>query len=359
MNRISRFVIPLFSIIILSGCLNKTIIDNVSLIEGLGFDHSGEGEYIIGTVLYPLYLPDQPPKNKTFTAKGRMKNTILPEIQRQSPTPVVTGSLEIVLFGKELAEKEGVLDLIDPIQRDPRTGSGIFLAIVDGEAKELLEGEYGIRGNAGQISSLFETNFNNEDLPKTNLQIFLTTYYTDGRTPFMPMLKQISKEKVELTGLAFLRYGKMVESIKAEEMFFFKLLVDKYSQGLHLVQVGEDEAAIRNIHSRHKYHLNKKSPYEMTIDITVDGVINDFSGNRLNQKTIEKVEKSFEEEIRKESLKLVELFKEKKIDPIGLGHFIKTRDRDFDLDKWNESQYQELTVHINPKVRIVEAGVIE
>lgn len=360
MKKISYWLFSLFFIATLCGCVNRTIIDNVSLIQGLGFDHSGdEDDQIIGTVLYPVYLPDQPPKNRIFTAKGRMKNTILPEIQRQASNPIVTGSLEIVLFGKELATKDGVLDLIDPIQRDPRTGSGLFVAIVDGEAKEMLEGDYGIRGNAGEISNLITTNYKQEDLPKTNLQIFLTTYYTDGRTPFMPILKQLSKEKVELTGLAFLRYGKMVESIGADEMFFFKLLVDKYSQGVHRVVAGDNEAAIRSIRSSHSYKLTKKDPHKIIIDIKVNGVINDFSGNRLSPEMVHTVEKAFEKEIEKECLKLIGLFKEKKIDPIGLGHFVRTHDRGFNLDVWNETQYDELVVQIQPKVDIVQAGVIE
>ena len=43
------------------------------------------------------------------------------------------GSLEILLFGKELTKKMGILDLIDPFTRDPRIGTAMRMAIVDGK----------------------------------------------------------------------------------------------------------------------------------------------------------------------------------------------------------------------------------
>lgn len=359
MTAIVRSIVIILLGVFLSGCVQKEILDDINLIECIGFDHSDEEDKINGTILFSIYQPDQPPKNTTINAKGRMKKTILQDMQLQSTNPIVTGSMELVLFGKELATKNGILDLVDPFQRDPGVGSGLHVALVDGEAKDLLEGEYGIKGNATFISDLIKNNIENEDLPRTNLQLFLKGYYSEGRTPFMPQLKQLSKDSIELNGIAFFRYGKIVETILPEQMFFFKLLVDKYSNGLHRVKIDGDEAAIRNIRSVHKFKLESRSPFEITVDIRVNGIINEFSGNRLTPKKIAELEQRFEDEITKECLKLISIFKDKEIDPIGFGHFIKTQDRNFDIDKWNEAQYQELIVKIHPKVKITEAGVIE
>lgn len=358
MERILKLIASVFVAFGLIGCVKKEVLDDISLIEGIGFDYVDK-KNILGTVIIPVYLPDQPPKNNTYSAKAEIKKSILQEVQRQSADPIVTGSLEVVLFSKTLSEKVGILPLVDPFQRDPGVGSGLYLAVVDGETKELLSGNYGIRGNATYISNLMEHNIKNEDLPKTNLQLFLADFYQEGKTPFIPQLKQIGKDKLKINGISLLKHGKMVDLISPEEMFFFKLLVDKYSEGMHLVKIDSGEAAVRSIHSSHNFELTKRNPTEITIHIKVDGNINEFTGQELTPNSIKALQKQFEKDIQKESLKLIRRFIDKKIDPVGFGHFVKTQTRNFDFNNWRENQYKDLVVKIKADVKISESGVIE
>jgi spore germination protein len=343
---------------ILTGCVKKQVLDDISLIEGIGFDYIDK-KYIMGTVVIPVYLPDQPPKNTTFSAKAEIKKSILQDIQRQAADPIVTGSLEVVLFSKTLTEKAGILPLVDAFQRDPGVGSGLHLAVVDGETKNLLAGKYGIRGNATYISNLMEHNIEKEDLPKTNLQLFLADFYQDGKTPYIPQIKQISKDKLSITGISLIKYGKMVDFIKADDMFSFKLLVDKYSEGMHKIKLDKGEAAIRSIHSSHNYELTKRNPTEVTIHIKIDGIINEFTGQELTPELMKELQEQFEKKVEGECLRMIERFKEKEIDPIGFGHFVKSQTRNFDFDNWWKNQYKDLEVKIKPEVTITESGVIE
>nr|WP_285889755.1 Ger(x)C family spore germination protein [Neobacillus niacini] len=343
---------------ILNGCVQKEVLDDITLIEGIGFDYI-DSKNILGTIVIPVYLPKQAPKNITFSAKAEIKKSMLQDIQRQTADPLVTGSLAVVLFSKTLTEKVGILPLVDPFQRDPGVGSGLYLAVVDGETKELLGGNYGIRGNATYISNLMNHNIKNEDLPQTNLQWFLADFYQEGKTPFIPQIKQIGKDKLKITGISLLKYGKMVDFIEAEDMFFFKLLVDKYSEGLHRVKIESGEAAVRSIRSSHNFELTKRNPMEITIHIKVDGIINEFTGQELTPKNIQELKQQFSKDIQKESLKLVQRFIGKQIDPIGIGHYVKTQTRNFDFNNWRENQYKDIVVKIKPDVKISESGVIE
>lgn len=358
MNRILKSICCIVLAVIPIGCVKKEVLDDISLIEGIGFDYSGNNT-IIGTVVIPVYLPDQAPKNNTFTAESKIQKEILQEIQRQASDPIVTGSLEVVLFSQSLAKKEGILELIDTFQRDPGIGSGINLAVVDGEARELLKGEYGIRGNATYISKLLEHNMKQDDLPKTNLQLFLSDFYQEGKTPFVPQLKKIAKDKLKLNGISFFDKGKMVDFISSEKMFFFKLLVDKYSEGMHRVKIDSGKASVRSIRSSHNFELTNKEPLEVTIHVKINGVIEEFTGHDLTPKITQQINKQLEEDTKKECLKLIQRFKEKQVDPIGLGHFVKTQNRNFDMKKWREKQYQNLVVKIKPDIKITESGVIE
>ncbi|KAA9017974.1 Ger(x)C family spore germination protein [Niallia endozanthoxylica] len=358
MRPLRKWIGCLSLLLLLSGCVEKEVLDDISLIEGIGFDLSEDGK-ILGTVTFPLYLKNAPPKNQTFSAEAKIKKSFLQEVQKQTSDPIVTGSLEIVLFGKDIARKEGILELIDAFQRDPGVGAGLYLAVIDGEAKSLLEGEYGIRGNGTFLANLLEHNIKQEEIPRTNLHLFLADFYQEGKTPFLPQLKQTSKKKIEITGIALFSQGKVIDVIPPEKMFSFKLLVDRFSEGMHQVSINEGDAAIRSIRSSHKFELSKRNPEEINIHIKVKGVINEFTGNNLTPKLITKLEKQFEEDINKECLSMIEKFKEKELDPIGLGRYVKTQTKNFNINKWRNTEYKNLKVKVTSDVVITETGVIQ
>lgn len=358
MKRLRKKIGCICLILLLSGCVEKEVLDDISLIEAIGFDLSKKGK-ILGTVTFPLYLQDTPPKNETFTGEAKIKKSILQEIQQETPDPIVTGSLEVVLFGKDIAEKEGILDLIDAFQRDPGVGAGLYLAVIDGEAKSLLEGDYGIRGNGTYIANLIEHNIKQEEIPRSNLHLFLFDFYQNGKTPYLPQLKQLSKNKMEINGMALFSNGKVIEVVPPEKMFFFKLLVDKFSEGMHRVSIKEGDAAVRSIKSRNNFKLVKRNPAEIEIEIKVKGIINEFTGNQLTPKLIVKLEKQFEDDINRESLKMINEFKAKELDPLGLGQFVKTQTRGFDIKQWRLKDYPNLNVKVSSDVKITQTGVIE
>ncbi|WP_394234607.1 Ger(x)C family spore germination protein [Niallia oryzisoli] len=357
-HQIRKFIAYFVLLSMLGGCVQKEVLDDISLIEGIGFDLSEKGK-ILGTVTYPLYLRDAPPKNEAYSAEAIIKKSILQDIQQQTPDPIVTGSIEVVLFGKDIAKKEGILDLVDAFQRDPGVGSGLYLAVTEGDAKPLLEGNYGIQGNGTFIANLIEHNIKQEELPQTNLHLFLHDFYQEGKTPYLPQLKQLSKNKLEVSGIGLFSHGKVIDVIPPGKMFFFKLLVDKFSEGMHRVHIEDGNAAIRSIKSRHNYKLTKRNPKEVTIHLKVRGLINEFTGNRLTPDKIKELEKAFETEINKECEKMIEGFRDKELDPLGLGHFVKTQTRNFNVDRWRKEEYPTLTVKVKSKVTITQTGVIQ
>jgi len=52
-------------------------------------------------------------------------------------------------------------------------------------------------------------------------------------------------------------------------------------------------------------------------------------------------------------------FKEKDIDPIGFGRFIKSEDRKFNYQKWRDDYYKNLTVKVDVHVDIDEVVIVE
>jgi spore germination protein len=347
------FLLLILCSILLTGCVEKEIIDDVNIAMGLGYDLSGDE--VVGTAMIPVYKAESV-ENFSFSSKGKISRELILRMHHKAGQPIVTGSLEIAFFGESLARK-GIVDFIDAFQRDPSIGSKIYLAVVEGTAEDVLRGSYGNRGNADYFSGLLEHNEEQGNLPLTNIHQFLFDYFQKGQDPFLPFLKK-RKDLVEIIGLAVFNEEKMVDVITPEEMFYFKLLNDKFSKGTVRVETDNEESIVRNIKSRHKVELTRRNPWEFTINITVNGTIQEYSGNFLTPKDVKKIQQTLEKQIEEKSLELITRLQEKHADPLGFGHFAKSRTRNFNFKKW-EQGYQTAKFKVNAHVIIKEVGIVE
>ena len=354
--RLKKFILFIAASFVMTGCVEKEIIDDVNIEMGIGYDLQENNE-IEGTIMVPVFKPDKNIGNFTFSATATSTRDLLQEIQRKSAQPVVTGSLEIAIFGEQIS-KNGIIELIDSFERDPSIGARTFLAVGEDNAKKILSGSYGNRGNAIHLSDLIKHNTESRNLPRTNLHLFLSDFYQKGKTPYLPILKKVEPEIIDIVGVALFKDDKMVDTIPSDRMFYFKLLTDKFSQGSFKVKVGDEQAAIRDLDSKHKFKLQKRDPYSITIEIKIKGIIREYTGEMLNPATIKKIEKAIETTVNEECTTMITSLQEQGIDPVGLGHFIKSKTRGFDFKRW-EDDYKSLTVHVKTDAVITEVGIVE
>lgn len=359
MGKSNKTILFLFCLLLLAGCVQQKIIDEVMLVEGIGFDYDKEKQKIVGTVHIPFFVKEEKVENKIHTATSDTEKGILQEIQRELPGDVLVGSIEILLFSKILAEEQGILQLLDPFQRDPFVGSAFPIAIIDGKPEMAFKGELGVRGNAYYLSKLIETAIKEGNLPKTNFQRFLADFYMEGKNTYLPILKSVTEKVVEIKGIAFLKDSKMVDEINIRDAFYFKLLVENFRNGFKEIPFKDDIVAVQNIYSKVKLKLVDRDPYKIQVHIKVKGIINEHTGVRILHREFKEIEKKIEKEIVTECEKLIKQFQEKNIDPIGFAHFIKTKTRNFDSRKWAEEHYKDLIVEVVAKVKLDEVGVIE
>jgi spore germination protein len=343
-------------IIFTSGCVEKRTLDDINIVNAVGFDLVGKDK-IMGTALIPVFQ-EKNITNETFTEASIISNEVLIQLQKKSSDPLVSGAIEVVLFSEELA-KRSIVDLIDQLLRDPSTGGKIYLAVVEGKAKDLLEGNFGNRGMGTYLSNLIMNNQERSDLPKSNLHLFRYNYFAKGTDPHLPLIK-VDGNKVKIIGVALLRGDKMVDKLPEDQLFFFKLLTDKYSEGTYTVKIGENEyASVESISSKRRIRTKTQQQYpEITINIEIRGIIKEYSEEKINAKKIKEIESKFEKEIVKQCTSLIKKFQELKVDPVGFGDEAKAVTRNFDYKKWYD-QYPDLDMKVKANVKIIESGVTE
>jgi len=338
-----------------AGCVEKSVIDDVNIATGVGIDKSGD--QLLGSIMIPVFNPDKSFDNFTFTAKGKVFRDLISEMQKKASQPIVSGSLDLAFIGKDIARR-GILPVLDVFLRDPTVGSRLHIAIVDGKAVDIFEGKYGDRGNGEYLKQLMEHNMSYQNLPRTNLHLFLAAYYQKGQDPYLPILKKVQKDLVTITGIALFKDEKLVDILSDKKMFYFKLLVDKHTRGSVKIKNKHGESSIESIHSDEKIKLVKRNPYEFTVHISINGFLTEHQNRSFKKSDIHRIEKQLEKQVVQECQNLIKNFQKHKIDPVGFGHIAKTQTRNFDFQKWYEN-YHNAKFKITAKVAINEVGVIE
>lgn len=364
MRKFTLLMIGLF--ILLSGCVEQEILDDLNIETAKGYDMADE-DLIRGTSLYSRYSADKQVQNVTLSAEAKSTREVLNLLEKKSELPLVKGSLENVIISEQMARR-GMLHIADSLQRDASVGARVMLLVSDAPAEEILKGNYGNKGTSDFITTLVEHNIKRGDLAESNLHLFLYTYFQKGHTPYLPIIGQDEDNTLDLTGIALFKKDKMIDRINKDDMFFFKLLADKYSEGNQVVKLSDEnasmkdsiEASVASLKSKHIIQIDHNaSPVNITVLIDIKGIIKEYTGKRLSPAKVKKVEEKMKKDIEEHCVKMLKRFQEEGIDPTGFGQRQKHGVRNMDFKKWEEEQYPQADINVKANVHILEAGTVE
>ncbi|MEH7098282.1 Ger(x)C family spore germination protein [Neobacillus vireti] len=359
---VKQIGLGLFLILILAGCsfLPTNIVNEISLIQGVGYD-LGDGKAIKGSMVYPIFQKDKPAKSEVKTAFGQSSKEIRTKLSNETRYRLVSGQLRIALYGKKLAEK-GINDFVDTINRDPSIGSLVQMAIVDGDANELLKlKKYQSENISIYLQEMLDQNMEYGDLPRTDLQSFLFQLFQTGQDPYLPLIKKV-KDNIQVTGLAIFNYDQYVTSIGAEDLIIFKALVEKNRNSLHqFVLENDDKVVLETLNSNATYKVKMANGKpEFTINLKMKTKLQEFVPSEKKRQTFnkKKYQKQVERKIEQTALKLVNQFKKQHVDPLGLGAKYKEHIRGFSVKQW-EQYYPHVKVNVTADIDIGQTGSID
>ncbi|MGM7702721.1 Ger(x)C family spore germination protein [Pseudalkalibacillus sp. Hm43] len=343
----------------LSGCLPRESIEDISLVQIVGYDYE-DGDLIRGTIVVPHFSKVEEGTGvteETLTTTAHSTKQIHTKLQAKASKPISVGTLKVALYSEELAKK-GVGTIIDSMARDPRIGRNIFLAITQGETEEILNAGKSKKETTGKfISGLIEQN-SATNYPRTNLHEFLYTHFGVGRDGFLPYIKLNDRDEIELDGIAFFDDGKFVYKVPYDKSYTFTLMKENFKEATQEVKFKNNYIVVESIGSKVRYVLegDKNNP-EFTIQIKMTGIINDaptlsleMTPDKLRQ--MEKTIKKFNET---EALKMIKDFQEHNIDPLGLGSILRNRTTGFDIKKWDD-MYPDIPIKVEVDMQILEVG---
>ncbi|MBD8071486.1 Ger(x)C family spore germination protein [Bacillus sp. PS06] len=340
------------------GRVDKEILDDVNVASAIGIDKV-EGKTIKGTAIIPVFQADKSIGNENFVEESTLAKEVINKLQNKSADPMVTGGIKVALYSEEIA-REGINDYADALQRDASIGSKVFLGIVDGQTEDLLKETLGNRGTGYYLRTLIEHNMEIRDLPDMNLHLYMFRNNAMGMDPYLPYLRKTGN-KAQIIGLAIFKGDKMVDVIDPVNLFFFKALVQNFSEGthtLHLKDANEDASIMRIVSTRHINVEERNGQPQVTFNIYLQGILSEYSGEKTTPAVVEEIVSGLEKEIIDRSEKMLKKFQELNTDPVGLGYIAKRSKLRFDEEQW-KNVYQHIDIKVTSKVDLIETGVIE
>ncbi|MDM5317143.1 Ger(x)C family spore germination protein [Fictibacillus sp. b24] len=358
---VKKYLVIIFSIVLLTGCFpSKRILEDIQLVSAVGYDyHSKNKVKLNAMVAIPQSGEDVPPISQVFTTITHTSKMARALEQAESPKPFQVGRLEVALYDNRLAEK-GIYNLVDTLQRDPALGRDLYLAVVQGSTKPLLDQKYPLSETPSKyLFQLLQQNMLS-NIPDSNLHRFLYTFYGKGMDPNLPLLEK-QGDRIRLKGTAILKDDKMVGQLNLEDSFMLKLMMESFEKGIYEVKFTKDRFfTIQNISSKAEYHFkNVRNSPAIDIVVKIKGRISEAPKIPVSKPPlVEQLERATEKEMSEKINKMVDKLQKWNVDPIGLGDLARSRRRGFNFEQW-EKQYPDIPINVKVKVEIVQAGITE
>ncbi|KEZ47001.1 Ger(x)C family spore germination protein [Metabacillus indicus] len=368
----------ILSAFLFCGCADPKILEEMGLITTVGYDLSSSQE-IITTMSLLQVDPTATPNADIITAKALTSKGGRLQGNRKAPKKLQSGQLRVALFGTELA-RNGIISLADTLARDPAISDLVYLAIVDGEAANLLNQPNSKNmGNIGQsIYKELEQNVESESIPSSTLQESLRDYHSHVQDSVLPIVS-MDNQLISISGLALFRDEKMVGRVDSHDGFYIELLRNRYEAGNIELKMDKDEyeelepfksdrdnvgVVLDTIKSKSKIKLKKQSRNKFQVSVSIDARLLEITEGIYidleKPKNLHLLEKAISKKFTREIEEVIDLCQSKESDVFGFGETYRSTvgNKGLTRKKWHKL-YKDIEVDVKMDFQIVRTGVVE
>lgn len=365
-NSIRQLMIIIILIsLCLTGCANPRIIDDVRLVQAMGYDYYKD-HLLLGTVTSPIFFQSTgsgiiQPKSDVMSVVVKKATEIDNQLESKSEYQIEPGKLLVSLYNDKIAA-DGLLQYVDTLKRNPNISILTNLAVTQGSAKEILQGHYASNPLVSEyLSDLFKKHANS-NFPQTDMHTFLYQFSGDGMDPFLPLLKKEDKH-IKILGIALFKGDKYIDYIPYSQSFIFKMLYRSFRKGTYaLSSTVSKYVSIENISSKIDYHvipqgINGRHPI-VEISIKQIGYVKESSSLLQGKYSMTNLQKILANNLQKDGMTLVKHLQRLQTDPLGIGSHVRSFQRNWSEEAWRD-YYPNADIRIKVKVTLKHEGIID
>ncbi|WP_313894082.1 Ger(x)C family spore germination protein [Psychrobacillus sp.] len=355
----------------LAGCSQKeqkVPLEDVGLVGSLSLDYIDEDQMKL-TVAIPQYSKEAKKQTQIYSVVTELMSEGMVEIEKNSHKKVILNQLRVVLVDEESARSGQATKVIRSLYRNAEVANKVLVAVVKGNAEEILRAEYPDKPAINfYLSDLLQAKMNTAFNPNTNFHDFMYTQTNPVIDTIMPSIEG-KDGLIELNGVALFDEEKMIKILSPQDALIIQALQGRKKiaplyLSMNHESYGKEILLLDLIHSKVKIKSNKnfESP-KVSITLKVSGTLAEYKGARerdLDKKeAIVKLEKDIDAEIKRDIGKFLEKLKELKVDPIGLSENFRM----YYNGKWTTEQTKEiiskLEWDVSVEVTIISTGTLK
>ncbi|MGX6443327.1 Ger(x)C family spore germination protein [Neobacillus sp. K501] len=360
-----KFIVCIL-IFFLSGCAEQLIIDDLALINAVGYDLTDNRENPTKvSATFPIITKDGKYDRKTIIVNGKSSKEAREKIRYETNLRLESGQIRVALFGQKLAN-QGMLPYLNSLVRDPSIGTRLKLAIAEDEASDILMLQIKNEGQNATYLEQFLTKLNKENL-RTNFNIyqFLRDYYDDGIDPILPVFK-VKNNNITYNGIGLYHQDKLVDMLNPMDARYLFLFREEMREGVFVQQInvsGDETASIMLSYELRGHEIDvqstSKNRRSATIHIEILGDVLEFTGKEdvSDPKIQKKMEKIITERINKEGEELFLKLQKLQVDPLGIGRFVRNK---MSYHQWKAldwyKAYKDMSINVDAKVILNSSG---
>ena len=343
----------LTTILVSTACVQQQILDRIHLFIVASYDEVSKDQTEI-TLAVPKFQAGKPGivSDELYSKTGPTSSGIREFMSTQLDKPLETGKLSVVVFGSSKASS-GIAKELDVLLRNAVFSRLMSLAVVDGKGKTLLEQNFSKKEEKGIfIYHLLDSNTRNGALPSQNLHEFEYSLLGEGLDPYLPLL-QIRHGRLVVAGTALFRNDKYVASLDFTQSKLMKLLLQDMNQGIFDMRLDNGAfMAVENVGSSVKYRMKNGA---VAISLSMNAKIRETDGHLISDEDLRKLSQRFEKQLDQAESELIKTFQKHAIDPLGLGDFARSRDKNWQEADWMRG-YPTMNVDVDVQVNLMESG---
>ncbi|GKS09716.1 germination protein XA [Paenibacillus chitinolyticus] len=370
-------LLALVTVLAATGCVERRIFERIGLVVALGYD-KGQGSILSGTSV--MYTLDKESGHRATILANQANTTkkLREDQNRKSSKKLMLGQLRVVLYEEAIA-RDGLIDLIDSLIRDPSIGTKIYLGVSTEKSADLLQYPYrDIRNIGTYLYDTIKQNVLEGQLISPTLHEFLRDYYTAGKDPVLPVFVR-KGETIATEKAALFQFDKMVGMLSNSDAAYLKLIRNRFKAGTFELKLDKKKlepylsensadrrehihVVVRIVDNKQKIRLTdwEKPAYELNMNLKFALEEISVEINLTDPEVTRTIEKLVTDEFTKKMESVLSKMMELKTDPVGFGEIYRQSHRGGSLTKsdwYDKMSSMSVDVHLN--MEMLRTGVVE
>jgi Ger(x)C family germination protein len=359
-------VILLILPIVLTGCWDQRLLVNRTLLNGISFDLTEEGN--IAAAVRALNIQ----------SKGGGLFEISDElVEAERPTIVglgldvdskISGEIDaskahVLIIGEELAKK-GIHPFIEFFYRNRESYLSSKIVISKGKGKDILSVEKEKSPIAFVILQLLQGAEADTVIPKKNTFTVWNNILDPGKDMVLPYLERVKPDKVTVAGVALFnddRYtGSTIPKEKSGILLSLMNQLDKTNRMALILGSKKDGQSIsfatRDLTRNLEVQVNQDEKITCKINLNIDIEVISYPQDIKNELNIKKLNHDLSNELTKQAKEITDTLVKANCDAFGIGRQISS----FHPELWKkinwDQEYKNVQIEPVVKVNIIKTG---